>query len=61
MNDCVFAAVPVPRSHHRDIHSPPQVSLKKGLRGLPGTQIRRVVPGDSAVPSSPPPDDNGSQ
>lgn len=44
MNDCVFATVPIPHFHHRDIHSPLQVSPEKGLRGLPGTQIRRVVP-----------------
>lgn len=36
MNDCVFAGMPVPRSHHRDIHSPPQVSLKKGCVGFLG-------------------------
>ncbi len=48
MNDYVFITIPVPQSHHRDIHSPLQVSEK--LHRHPGSQIRRVR-GDSAVPS----------
>lgn len=36
MNDCVFFTMPVPQSHHRDIHSPPQVSER--LHRHPGSR-----------------------
>lgn len=47
MNDCVFIAVPVPQSHHRDIHSPPQVS--EGYAGILGPDPEEFG-GDSACP-----------
>lgn len=34
MNDCVFISISVPQPHHRDIHSPPQVS--SGCTGILG-------------------------
>lgn len=29
MNDCVFITIPVPQSHHRDIHSPPPAGVRR--------------------------------